>query len=109
MSALAAHWAAREEATYGKEIGTAAGWHATLDVLADQVVTEPPDEDGYVASETAASEADKADALALLDEHGLAVDPATVDRLALAVFDERVQFTQRMIRRSEGQPEPAVR
>jgi integrase len=103
VAALVALWGRREEAVYGGTTGDLSGWETALDALADQVTSEPPDDGGHGGGDfTTTSKQDRADAVALLTEHGLDTAPETIERVAQAVFGARVKFTQRMIRGADG-------
>jgi hypothetical protein len=82
----------------GGNASNAAGWEMTADDIFDQL----GERDALGRQVFNPSTADRADAVAMLQEYGLEDGPKAVDALAPKVTEARLLFAQEMGRRADG-------
>jgi hypothetical protein len=105
--ALCGEWYRAECARFGENPGSEADWELELECLSDQLEEiGPEDRPEEWEHQLRLKPSDHDEAAAVLRQHGYVTDPASVTRMAEALFWTRRDLARTMVRRAEGDCSP---
>ncbi len=102
ITALSAEWYRAECELWGDDPDQLGDLDIYEDLLHDQIERSEDEDDPMWEAVVKLTPQDRAEAAALLKAHRYPADPATVNRLARAIFDMRFRFIAEMRRRLHG-------